>query len=110
MKECRFCCSVVGWIKAKDQLPPFMEFVEVVLPDKSCICGEKRDFACLVQDDSGVYWTLAGMDEREWSKDGFGIKYWKPMSPDHRGRKPFLRIDRYGHFKIYFKKGFWRSI
>ena len=92
------------WIKVKDKLPPIGEFVEVIYPDDSNITHLKRDFAAYWEDDTGGFWTAEGMDERDWSDKGYGIKYWKPMSPDTRGRKPFIKTDRNGFFKVYMKK------
>lgn len=92
------------WISVKDRLPPFMEFVEVIYPDKSGLTDLNRDFAALVIDDSGQFWTSAGMDERDWSKNGYRIKYWRPMSPDHKNRKPYLKVDRSGYLRVYLKK------
>jgi len=50
------------------------------------------------------------MDERDWSHDGFKIKYWKPITPDPRGRKPFLKTDRNGYFKVFMKKVFMKKV
>jgi hypothetical protein len=92
------------WIKVKDKLPPIGEFVEVIYPDDTNITHLKRDFAVYREDDTGGFWTSEGMDERDWSKKGYGIKYWKPMSPDTKGRKPFIKTNRSGIFVVYMKK------
>jgi len=92
------------WISVKDKYPEFGEFVEVIYSDKSKLTDLNRDFAAYWKDDTGCFWTSAGMDERDWSKDGYGIKYWRPMAPDNKGRKPFLKTNKHGYFKIFMKK------
>ena len=92
------------WVSVKDRLPEIGEFVEVIYPDKNRITDLNRDFAAYWEDDDGGFWTACGMDERDWSSKGYGIKFWKPMSPDNKGRKPFLKVDRHGYFQVYLKK------
>lgn len=92
------------WINIKDKLPPFKEFVEVIYPDKNSICDLNRDFAAYLKDDDGCFWMSAGMDERNWSKDGYKIKYWRPMNTDTKGRKPFITITKRGYYKVILKK------
>lgn len=92
------------WISVKEKMPPFGEFVEVIYPDDSRITEVNRDFAAYWEYDSGCFWNSAGMDERDWSKDGYRIEYWRPMSPDVKGRKPFLKQDYHGYFEVYLKK------
>lgn len=92
------------WIKCKDQMPALHEFVEVIYPDDSCMCGTNRGFAVRVKHDDRELWSREGLDEDDWSSEGFGIKYWRPMAADHKGRKVYLRIDSRGYFKIYLKK------
>ncbi len=92
------------WISVKDKLPNLGEFVEVIYPDDSRLTETNRDFAAHWKDDTGYFWTSASMDERVWSKKGFGIKFWRPMSPDHRGRKIYIKTDKNHFFRVYKKK------
>ena len=92
------------WINVKKQLPPFGEFVEVLFPDKSRLTFINRDFAAYWQDDTGCFWNREGSDERDWSKEGFGITHWRSMIPDPRGRKVYLKTDKNGCFVIYKKR------
>jgi hypothetical protein len=92
------------WINVKDRLPNFGEFVEVIYPDKSRLTDVCRDFAAYLCDDTGCFWVSADMDERDWSDKGYQIKHWRPMAPDTRGRKPYLKVDRRGYFSVYKKK------
>lgn len=92
------------WINVKDKLPAFGEFVEVIYSNNNGMTDLNRDFAAYWEDSSGCFWTTEGMSERIWSVEGFKIKYWKPMTPDIKNRRPFLGLDRSGYFKIYMKK------
>lgn len=92
------------WINVKDKMPPMFEFVEVIYPDKSCLCELNRDFCATIEEDGEVIWIAIGHTEKDWSSKGFGIKHWRPMAVDHKSRKPFVKIDKNGYFKIYLKK------
>jgi len=83
------------WIDIKKRLPPKNEFVEVIYADGNRLTEHNRDFAAYTCDDNGCFWVSHSMDEREWSKDGFGIIYWRKMKADHLGRKAYLEIKKY---------------
>jgi len=93
------------WFHVKDKLPPLFEFVEVIVPDKVKMNDLRRDFLAFVHWNEEYYWSNEFTDERD---DLWGIKwkvkYWRPMIPDHLGRKAFIRLNRQGPPKIYFKK------
>jgi len=90
------------WINVKDGFPPFMEFVEVISKDL-CLAEIGRMFAVYVQCNEGNYWTRAGMNEDEWSDNGFQITHWKQLSPDPKNKKPYLEIDKKSNFKVVIR-------
>ena len=92
------------WINVKDRFPAIGEFVEVIYPDKNHLEALNRDFCAYWKDDTGCFWTRSGLDERDWSSKGFQIKYCRPMLADVKGRKPFLKTNRSGYFRVYMKK------
>lgn len=93
------------WNKYPENKPPLNEFVEVIYRDGNRITDLNREFAAYSQDNNEeFYWTQEGMDERDWSVNGFPIIFWKRMSVDHLGRRPLLSNDKRGNLVVVMSK------
>jgi len=92
-----------GWISTKKKMPPLFQYVEVIYKEDQRIRSVNRDYACFIRNigDDGYtkfYWARFDGDEESYGE--YGVKWWRPIRPDHRGKVPYLTTDKRGYWKV----------
>lgn len=107
-KECSQCLEIFGcncWKKTEEELPMLGEVIEGLTPKNWIYSSLKRDYFALVEINSKLVWITPSTTDYEYNQ--LEITHWRNIPPDHKGRKPFIKIRKYkGHWetKILFIK------
>ncbi len=108
MRECEDCGEFFGcncWKDTRKELPELGEVVEGSNPKDWLYSKLGRDYFALVEINDHLTWITPSLNDMEY-KD-LNITHWRNIPPDHKGKKPFIKIKKHKGYwepKVYFKK------
>jgi len=94
-----------SWIESKSELPVLGEVIEGITPKNWLYSKFGRDYFAFVEVDNEFMWVTTSLNDMDY-KD-LRVTHWRNIQPDHRGRKPFVKIKKYNGYwepKVIFKK------
>jgi hypothetical protein len=106
--DCKICgdltmCSC--WNETKNCLPLLGEIVEGIGPREWLYSKLGRDYFALVEINNVLTWITPSLCDIDYSD--LKITHWRHIQPDHKGKKPYVKIRKYKSYwepKLYFQK------